>query len=438
MGERRLAEEILIIMKNLNLLIIIYVAAVMSYSLSGYIKEGTALDFLMQVPRVPIPAWKMPVLVVILYAACLLVMSIQNMNIMGLVAKVGFEIALGFSISYILGFGYTGIVLLILADTMKKFPNSKLRFLFAILISMVYLIMDYDLLSGYFHTVPMTVYLGYYRSDIRSVLQVIKNTSSSLNTFIFLLYIILIIRIQMSETEKMQSLNDRLNLVNEELQNANVRLEAYAKESEKMAQTKERNRLAREIHDTLGHALTGIITGIEACMALMDVAPEATKIQMAAIAEVARQGITDVRRSVNALRPDALEKFSLEEALVNVVEDMRRATGAEIEYRCLAELDRCNSDEEEVIYRIVQESITNAIRHGKASCVWIDINRKFNLLKINIRDNGIGCKDIKKGFGLHHMEERLDMLHGSLWFNGDDGFKIEVEIPLRWGMEEET
>lgn len=70
---------------------------------------------------------------------------------------------------------------------------------------------------------------------------------------------------------------------------ANVRLEEYARESVKMTETRERNRLAREIHDTLGHALTGIITGIEACTALMDVAPEATKIQLSAIAEVARR-----------------------------------------------------------------------------------------------------------------------------------------------------
>ena len=106
-------------------------------------------------------------------------------------------------------------------------------------------------------------------------------------------------------------LNNQLNSANDELKYVNMQLSEYAKESEKMAETKERNRLAREIHDTLGHSLTGIITGIEACTTLMDVAPEATKEQLKAIAEVARQGITDVRRSVKALRPDALESQTL-------------------------------------------------------------------------------------------------------------------------------
>lgn len=54
-------------------------------------------------------------------------------------------------------------------------------------------------------------------------------------------------------------------------------------------------------------------------------------------------------------------------------------------------------------------------------------------MKICIRDNGIGCKDIKRGFGLHHMEERINMLHGSLNYDGKDGFMVEAQIPIRWG-----
>ena len=194
--------------------------------------------------------------------------------------------------------------------------------------------------------------------------------------------------------------------------------------------------MAREIHDTLGHALTGIITGIEACTMLMDIAPEATKVQLNAIAEVARQGITDVRRSVKALRPDALEKLDLEKALTRTIEEIRLATNAEIKYECTTSLNCFNEDEEDIIYRIVQESITNSIRHGKANRILIHINREYNMLKIYIKDNGIGCKNVEKGFGLHHMEERLNMLQGNLKYSGEDGFTIEAYIPIRWGTEE--
>ena len=170
----------------------------------------------------------------------------------------------------------------------------------------------------------------------------------------------------------------------------------------------------------------------------MDVAPEATKEQLKAISDVARQGMTDVRRSVKALRPEVLEKFDLEKGLISIVNEMRIATSAEIEYNCTARLNCFNEDEEDIIYRIVQESITNSIRHGQAKRIQINISREYNLLKIYIKDNGIGCKNIEKGFGLHHMEERLAMLQGSLCYNGKDGFTIEAQIPIRWGREEEN
>ena len=229
----------------------------------------------------------------------------------------------------------------------------------------------------------------------------------------------------------------RILKLNLELREANRKLEEYARESVKVAETRERNRLAREIHDTLGHSLTGIITGIEACVMIMDVAPEATKEQLHAIAEVARSGIRDVRRSVNALRPDALEHMDLGNALEQMIDGTRRSTGVTIDYECQIHLGGFSQDEEDIIYRIVQESITNAIRHGKATQIRVRIGREFHILDIHIQDNGTGCADIKKGFGLHHMQERLDILGGTLIYDGSHGFVIHAQIPIRWGKEEE-
>ncbi|MBO5056115.1 MAG: sensor histidine kinase [Lachnospiraceae bacterium] len=263
----------------------------------------------------------------------------------------------------------------------------------------------------------------------------LRNVLNSLNILIFIFYIILLIREQMSEKERILSLNDKLNEANEELRLANIQMEEYARESIKNAETRERNRLAREIHDTLGHTLTGIITGLDACVTLVDAAPDATKEQLKVIADVARNGMTDVRRSVKALRPDALEKMELPKALTAMIDEMKKATHAQIEYDCTAALKNFNKDEEEIIYRIVQESITNAIRHGKADKIWISISMEYNVLSVKIKDNGVGCAKIEKGFGLHHMEERLNMLHGSLYCNGEEGFLMEAKIPIRWGEE---
>ena len=163
----------------------------------------------------------------------------------------------------------------------------------------------------------------------------------------------------------------------------------------------------------------------------MDIAPEATKEQLKAIAEVARQGMTDVRRSIKALRPDALEKMDLDKALIQMIDEMRCATNAEILYQCKTELNCFNEEEENTIYRIIQECITNSIRHGKAKQIQIDIDKKYNMLEICIRDNGIGCINIQEGFGLYHMEERLKRLQGSLKYHGEKGFVVEAQVPIR-------
>lgn len=68
--------------------------------------------------------------------------------------------------------------------------------------------------------------------------------------------------------------------------------------------------------------------------------------------------------------------------------------------------------------------------------ITIEIDREYNMLNIRIKDNGIGCKKIEKGFGLHHMDERLRMLQGTLQYSGEDGFLVEAQIPIRWGTEE--
>lgn len=434
--ENRISDYVLLFMKKFNLITIVYISLLMYHSMTGYIREGTARELLSELHILPIPMRLVPVLAVGLYSSCLLMMSIRDVSGLGLLLKILLEILLGVSVSSVLGFSSKGIFLLILAENMRFFPKSRLKLPIAVGMCLLYLAIDADMISVYGRMIPITQYLQYYQSQVRVILEGILNMAEALNMLLFLIYMLFLIRIQTNEKERVLELNDELNQVNSKLQEANLQLERYARESEKMAETRERNRLAREIHDTLGHTLTGIIAGLDACVAIMDIAPEATKMQLQAITDVARQGMTDVRRSVKALRPDALEKLSLEEALKKSIEEMRQATQAEIRYSCTAELRHFSEDEEDVIYRIVQESITNSIRHGHADQIKIEIRRVYNKLQICIADNGIGCEEVKKGFGLHHMEERIQMLQGSLEYESKNGFTVRVELPIRWGQEE--
>lgn len=422
---------ILLEMKLLNLLILLYITIVSVHALRGYTMDGSALHFLVGAGSVPIISWKLPVCVAILSVSLLLLLSIPCNNHPELVGKIILEYGIALGICALTGFGYTGIVMLLLADTMRYRIDWKKRIVYVTAICIAFLAMSSNKMFNLLHVIPLSQMWAYFRQDVRSSLLSVLDMLSLLNTLVFILYMVVLTLSQTSEKERILRLNSQL-------QTANQKLEEYAQEQVRMTETRERNRLAREIHDTLGHSLTGIITGIEACIMLMDIAPEATKEQLRAIAQVARNGITDVRHSVNALRPDALETLDLEAAIRKLVEESESSTGVKIDLVFPGDLQDLDQDEEDVLYRIVQESITNAIRHGNATHIDVRIEREDNDLRIRIADNGKGCDDIQSGFGLHHMQERIDMLKGTLSYSGKDGFVIEAVVPVRVVSEEES
>nr|WP_288327976.1 sensor histidine kinase [uncultured Clostridium sp.] len=249
----------------------------------------------------------------------------------------------------------------------------------------------------------------------------------------FILYVIILMRIQSDENERIKILNDKLNKANSELKIMNIKLKDYASKTEKMTETRERNRLAREIHDTIGHSLTGIIAGIDACSTIIDYSPEGVKKQLDVIRKVAKQGINDVRRSVKALRPDVLENLSFEEAIEKMIFEIGDASKCNIILENQMDDLKFDSDEEDAIYRVIQESITNAIRHGHATKVYVTIYKRENDLVLIVTDNGIGCEKIESGFGLQHMKERVELLNGSIEFSSKNGFTIIANIPIRRG-----
>ena len=388
-------------MKVLNLLILFFITIISLHALRGYTMDGSALHFLIGAGSVPAYSWKLPLCVAALCICLLLLLSVPCNNHPELVAKIVIEYGIILGICTLTGFGYTGIVMLLLADAMRYRIDWKKRIIYIVAICIAYLAMSGNKMYSLPHVIPLSQMWAYYRQDVRNSLLSVLDMLSLLNTMIFILYMVVMTLSQTSEKERILRLNSQLQM-------ANRKLEEYAQEQVRMTETRERNRLAREIHDTLGHSLTGIITGIEACIMLMDIAPEATKEQLRAIAEVARNGITDVRHSVNALRPDALETLSLESAIRKLVEESEKSTGVKIDLVFPENLQNLDQDEEDVLYRIVQESITNAIRHGKATHIDVRMERVDNDLRIRIADNGKGCDNIQSGFGLHHMQERIE------------------------------
>lgn len=349
----------------------------------------------------------------------------QMQNILGPLT-FGLDAIICVVIIYKLDFNYNGLLLLLCANIIAYVKDKKVKFLYIAMAIIGYVIADYNLLSIYMPLCRVSDYIQYYSSTVQQYLFSLYNITISMNIMLFIIYCVYVINAQNGMIEE-------VNRLYHELQTANRQLQDYANMSERMAQTRERNRLAREIHDTLGHTLTGIATGLDACLALIDVSVEQTKKQLELLSKVSRDGIKDIRRSVNELRPDALERLSLEVAIRKMVSEMSQVSDVEIYFETEECQMKFDEDEENAIYRVIQESITNAVRHGKAKKIWITLDRKDGEIILVIHDDGIGCKDIKSGFGTKHIKERIEMLRGTVSFDGKNGFTVTAHIPIRWG-----
>lgn len=336
------------------------------------------------------------------------------------------ETILGFFIMKSLYFSYNGIIYLIFCDALFRFKENKYVKWLTIPLSLLLIISNYDFFSTLFPLVNADAYFEVYTSTTRGLLQVGINFLDIINLLFFILFLMIYIANEVQENERMTQELIMVHQVNHELEN-------YAAVSEKIAEDKERKRLAREIHDTLGHALTGITAGVDACIAMIDINPEATKKQLMVISKVVRQGIVDVRNSLNKLRPGALEQHGFKGAIENMIEEFTSVSDLTIslDYR-LDKVDFENT-KEDILFRVIQESVTNAVRHGDATHIDISLYIEDNSLYLKIQDNGQGCEEIHYGFGLKQMKERLGMINGKVAYDGHHGFLTIVTIPLQEG-----
>ena len=436
MKTERTLKNIATVMFALNFSILAFYSLICMTTIYRVCESLGAHDFLNSVRQIPHYPWKMPVQSLSLYALLCAVShwkSVRTIEFFPLrVCICVMEIALCAGILASLNFYYSGVALLVLADLVHYIRNNKMRLMFIVILSLMFAFGRYEIVKQFTTGIAFGAYLDYYNPVIRSWFTGLESLMVCLNILLFVLYMILLFTSQKDENARIRKLNEQLNQANDQLRD-------YAVNMERMTQMRERNRLAREIHDTLGHTLTGIIMGTDAGLALFDVAPEESKKRMQIVAQSARDGLTDVRRSIKALRPDALERSTLAQALEGLVENFRLTTSAQIAYFQEAEELKLDSDEEDVLYRVVQEGMTNAVRHGRADRIEIRISRTGDAVSVSIRDNGTGCAKPEEGFGLRHMRERLEMLGGTLAYgnlekdapDGYTGFYITVCLTVR-------
>lgn len=218
----------------------------------------------------------------------------------------------------------------------------------------------------------------------------------------------------------------------DELAIAHAKLRTYALEIENLAIVQERNRIAREIHDSLGHSLTVFNLHLEAGLRLLDSDPNEARELLTEAKQIGSTALRDVRQSVATLRSDPLEGRSLEGAIAALIDNFQRSTGVAPTFRYQVN-SPLPATLETPIYRIVQEALTNICKYAAATQVDVMI-QSDKTIQIVIRDNGVGFDPAQttSGFGLQGMQERTLALHGrfQLVAAPDAGCQIVVTLPL--------
>ncbi len=218
-----------------------------------------------------------------------------------------------------------------------------------------------------------------------------------------------------------------------DLRQANHRLAVYAAQAEELATMRERNRVAREIHDNLGHYLTVVNVQIEAAKTIMLTQPEKAQDALDKAQNLTQEGLAAVRHSVSALRESPLANQTLAEALAQLTEEVRE-TGLVAQLTITGEAAERDPKVELTLYRAVQEGLTNVRKHARASRVDINLRYEPQETVLTLKDNGIGTDLAQKSsssFGLVGIEERVNLLNGRMQIitTPQHGFQFTITLP---------
>lgn len=206
-------------------------------------------------------------------------------------------------------------------------------------------------------------------------------------------------------------------------------LEQHIKKIEKLTLIEERNRLSHELHDTIGHTLTSLIAGVTS---LRSSVPNSQFERIDSLISIAQHSLDDIRRHLHELSHNSLSN-SLSESLQQLTEEFMKSTGTTVTFRSIGTETLLMQKVNFCLYRCLQESLTNAVRHGKASTISVQLYFDEQQLRLQIEDNGIGMEEIQFGFGLSGMKERLEQVHGTLSVHSssEQGTFIVCNIPLQ-------
>jgi signal transduction histidine kinase len=244
-----------------------------------------------------------------------------------------------------------------------------------------------------------------------------------------LVFALLLINALLAERQS----REQLEIAHQQLEITNQQLRSYALRIEDQATLQERNRIAREIHDGLGHTLAAQTIQINNALLFWQSNNDKALTFVKQSKQLGAEALLEIRRSLSVLRSNPLQRQSLESAIQKLLTNFQQTTG--IEPECKIDLPLFLSTElNTTLYRIVQESLTNICKHAQATSVTVELIAHAGMIHLSIEDNGKGFKPTQNttGFGLQGMRERAVALGGQLNFHSQPGTGcgISVSLPL--------
>jgi len=287
------------------------------------------------------------------------------------------------------------------------------------------------------YVVCLTLYQVWFKEPIYQIPRSVDVGWLMLQGAVMLLVGYVIVQLVATQREQRQALADAY----EQQAAANVRLQRYAAAVEELSISRERNRLARELHDTLAHSLSAIAVQLEAVRSLWQVDLQAARHQLDRADETARRGLTEARRSLRDLRASPLRDLGLVLALEELAQTAAERTGADLILHLPDVLEaRVSPVVEQGMYRIAQEALENVTRHAEAETITLRLLESQEGLVLDIEDDGLGLEvdagslsaaDGEGHMGLRGMHERASVIDGRLRVESEAGQGTRVSLTVR-------
>jgi len=242
-----------------------------------------------------------------------------------------------------------------------------------------------------------------------------------IRTVIYLLIGYVIVRLVTAQRQQRQALTQ-----------ANAQLAQYATTLEQLAISRERNRLAGELHDTLAHTLSGTAVQLEAVKTLWEADPAQARTMLDQSSQAVRTGLTETRRALQALRASPLQELGLALAVRSLAESVAEQSGARLNWQGPEQVDNLTPAVEQGIYRVAQEALTNVARHALAQHLTVQLVQNNGRLTLQVTDDGHGFEldrvEAEHHFGLKGMQERAEMIGGVLNVKSQPGSGTTIQL----------